>query len=60
MGQITDVLARLRDVGHPPQLDGYRQYKREQQAQGEPAVEYNEWIKTASAIGPDGKATPTK
>lgn len=29
-------------------LDGYRLYTREQQAMGEPAVSYDEWIKTQS------------
>ena len=52
MGQIADIIKRLRDPGKPPQLDGYRLYKQEQEENGESAVPYEEWIKTAPPTGP--------
>ena len=45
---FDEMVKRLRTPGQPPQLEGYRQYVREQQSMGEQPVKYEEWVKTAA------------
>ena len=52
MGDMADMVKRLRTPGKPPQLDGYRLYVEEAKASGETPTPYNEWIKTATPTGP--------
>jgi hypothetical protein len=53
-GFLKMIIDKLRGVpsgGPGPQLDGYRQYVNEQQASGDPAMSYAEWIKGQSPVG---------
>lgn len=52
-GKVKALVSAVRGSfkSQPKQLDGYRQYSREQQAMGDKAAPYEEWVKSAADPG---------